>query len=187
VTNAPGIMYEITWTKPDGTGGGRATAMLKAAVQLRNALRADGWKAVWVTPAEAATGRHAAPAPPVDEPVTGAAADRLRDRLRILRAERCTCPATAAGYADTEMHTAGCPADGLMMSVRRSSGTDYGQALRDAGELDSYDRAAERNLALNAFPHLLRSEGVQLSGCRGCGGTCCTGEGSEACTCGEDC
>lgn len=75
-------MYTVTWTRTDGTGGGSALADRASADMLRGALYANGWKAVWVAPAEAPTGRHAASPPPVDEPLIGEVAKRVAARLR---------------------------------------------------------------------------------------------------------
>ena len=116
MTDAPEILYKITW-KFDGLPERTALAAYTAADEIRRALlnRSHGvLVSVTVAPAAAPTGRHSAPPPPVDEPLTGAAADRVRDRLR-------------------------------------RSGTDYGQALRDAGELDASDRTAVGRLARRAF------------------------------------
>jgi hypothetical protein len=136
MTRAPEVLYKITW-KFDGLPERTALATYAAANEIRIAfLNHSHGVTVSLVPAEATTGRHSAPPVPVDEPLTGAAADRVRDRLRALRVERCKCSAKAAGYADTGMHSIGCPADDIVMPVRRSSGTDYGQALRDAGELN---------------------------------------------------
>lgn len=43
-------------------------------------------------------------------------------------------------------------------SADRSTGTDYGQALRDAAELDSGDHTAMGRLGAKAFPHLRNKE-----------------------------
>ena len=113
MTKTPEVLYKITWTLEDGTGGGTALADHLSSVALRGMLYAAGWKAVWMTPAEAPTGRHSAPPVPLDEPVIGAVAKRLYDRLQALRIERCTCPAKAGGYAGSGVHSLGCPSDNL--------------------------------------------------------------------------
>ena len=45
------VLFKITWTRENGTGGGSAVASGESARQIRDALYAAGWKAVWLTPA----------------------------------------------------------------------------------------------------------------------------------------
>lgn len=68
------ILYKITWNRP-GEPEHTALAVYETAVELRRVLLETGAAmAVKVAVAEAPTGRHSAPEPPVDEPLTGAAA-----------------------------------------------------------------------------------------------------------------
>lgn len=80
------ILYKITWNRP-GEPEHTALAVYETAVELRRVLLETGAAmAVKVAVAEAPTGRHSAPEPPVDEPLTGATAKRVGDRLRAAAA-----------------------------------------------------------------------------------------------------
>lgn len=80
---APEILYKITWTAANGETRS-AHATLKAASEVAAALGIAGRTNVRVAVAEAAQGRHAAPEPPVDEPLVGDAARRVGASLRTL-------------------------------------------------------------------------------------------------------
>lgn len=89
---APEILYKITWKWPGGSPSGFALAPYASARQIESALIAAGYGQgdITVRPGEAPTGRHSAPEPPVDEPLTGAAAKRVGDRLRTLTGHAAT-------------------------------------------------------------------------------------------------
>jgi len=79
---APTILYAIEWYPYRGAEKRMAYAMQPAAHELVAALRGSGVTDIECAPARGQSGRHAAIEAPVDEPLTGAAADRIRDQLR---------------------------------------------------------------------------------------------------------
>lgn len=80
------ILYKITWNRP-GEPEHTALAVYETAAVIRTALLATGVAmAISVYPAGGTAARHAVPEPPVDEPLMGAAAKRVGDRLRAAAA-----------------------------------------------------------------------------------------------------
>ena len=81
MNSVPEALYKITWKFSDEEEQS-ALANHDACMQLARVLEPAGAvvnRVAWST--GSAQGRHAAPDAPVDEPLYGAAADRVRDQL----------------------------------------------------------------------------------------------------------
>lgn len=84
MSKLPEVLYRVTWMSSNGELRS-VTAPRKTASEVAAALRATMMyerHGVSVAPATVTQGRHASPQPPVDEPLTGAAAEAPWDHYR---------------------------------------------------------------------------------------------------------
>lgn len=131
MTKAPEVLYKVTWTSSTGEARS-ALATLKAASEIAAALGTAGRTNVRVAVTRAAQGRHAAPEPPVDEPLVGEAARRVGAHLR-----------TRTGHG---------PTDAAADEGRESYTFTEGDVVHWRDGLDASDRSAMGRLARLAFP-----------------------------------